>query len=153
MLEQPLSSSAQNLSLYEQDFYQWTQEMAIALRAGRVSALDWENLAEEIESLGKSDRRSLQSRLEVLIMHLLKWKYQPSKQSNSWRFTIAEQRLRIQSLLVDSPSLKVYIDAELPRSYQNACKLAAAETGLERETFPANCPYTVSELLNDDLSL
>ncbi len=153
MLEQPLSSSAQNSSLYEQDFYQWTQEMAIALRAGRVSALDWENLAEEIESLGKSDRRSLQSRLEVLIMHLLKWQYQPSKQSNSWRFTIAEQRLRIQSLLVDSPSLKVYIDAELPRSYQNACKLATAETGLERETFPANCPYTVSELLNDDLSL
>ncbi|NJR39837.1 MAG: DUF29 domain-containing protein [Leptolyngbyaceae cyanobacterium CSU_1_4] len=151
MLEQPLSNSVQSTSLYEQDFYQWTQEMAIALRARRVSALDWENLAEEIESLGKSDRRSLQSRLEVLLMHLLKGQYQPSKQSNSWRFTITEQRLRIQSLLADSPSLKVYVETELPRSYQNACKLAAAETGLGRETFPANCPYTVSELLNDDL--
>ncbi len=151
MLEQPLSNPAQNSSLYEQDFYQWTQEMAIALRSGQVSALDWENLAEEIESLGKSDRRSLQSRLEVLIMHLLKWQYQPSKQSNSWRFTMTEQRLRIQSLLADSPSLKAYIETKLPRSYQNACKLAAAETGLERETFPANCPYKISELLNDDL--
>jgi hypothetical protein len=153
MLEQPLSNPAQSSSLYEQDFYQWTQEMAIALRAGQASALDWENLAEEIESLGKSDRRSLQSRLEVLIMHLLKWQYQPSKQSNSWRFTITEQRLHIQSLLADSPSLKAYIEAELPRSYQNACKLAAAETGLERETFPENCPYKISELLNDDLYL
>jgi Domain of unknown function DUF29 len=151
MIEQPLSNSAQSSSLYEQDFYQWTQKMAIALRAGQVSALDWENLAEEIESLGKSDRRSLQSRLEVLIMHLLKWQYQPSKQSNSWRFTMTEQRLRIQNLLADSPSLKAYLESELPRSYQNACKLAAAETGLGRETFPANCPYKISELLHDDL--
>ncbi|MBW4518061.1 MAG: DUF29 domain-containing protein [Timaviella obliquedivisa GSE-PSE-MK23-08B] len=69
------------------------------------------------------------------------------------RFTIAEQHLRIQTLLANSPSLKVYVENELPRSYQNACKLAAAETGLGRETFPANCPYTVSKLFNDDLYL
>jgi uncharacterized damage-inducible protein DinB len=83
MLEQPVKTE-QSHSLYEQDFYQWTQQMATVLRNGHFDQLDIENIAEEIESLGRSDRRELKSRLTVLLMHLLKWHCQPEQRNNSW---------------------------------------------------------------------
>ncbi len=135
---------------YDQDFYTWTQQMAIALRQQNWTALDIENLAEEIEALGKSDRRSLKSRLEILIMHLLKWQFQPSQRSNSWKSTITEQRIRIQDLLSDSPSLKNYLGEILPTAYQNGRQLAADETGLTLDTFPETCPYSDEQLLAAD---
>jgi Domain of unknown function DUF29 len=135
---------------YDQDFYTWTQQMAIALRQQNWTALDIENLAEEIEALGKSDRRSLKSRLEILIMHLLKWQFQPSQRSNSWKSTITEQRIRIQDLLSDSPSLKNYLSEILPTAYQNGRQLAADETGLTLDTFPETCPYSDEQLLAAD---
>jgi hypothetical protein len=138
-----------DLSLYDIDFYDWTQQMAIALRQGRWQDLDMENLAEEIESLGRSDKRALTSRLEVLLMHLLKWAYQPEKRSNSWQATIVEQRIRILGLLEESPSLKPYLQAECDRSYANAGKLAAAETGLDLATFPERCPFTLKTVLTE----
>ncbi|MBE7380212.1 MAG: DUF29 domain-containing protein [Leptolyngbya sp. SIO1E4] len=138
-------------NLYETDFYDWTRAMATALRQGRWQDLDIDNLAEEIESLGRSDKRALKSRLEVLLMHLLKWKYQPEHRSNSWRSTIIEQRLRIQDLLEDSPSLQPYLEAERERCYANACKLAAAETGLDLRTFPSTCPFTLKVILSEML--
>lgn len=137
---------------YDQDFYTWTQQMAMALRQRNWTALDVENLAEEIESLGKRDRRALKSRLEILIMHLLKWQFQPDQRSGSWKSTITEQRLRIQDLLADSPSLRNYLCEILPESYQNARKLAADETGLSLDHFPDACSYSIEQLLeNDDL--
>jgi Domain of unknown function DUF29 len=146
MLEQPLETE-KNQSLYEQDFYQWTQEMAAVLRNGRFDRLDIENIAEEIESLGRSDKRELKSRLTVLLMHLLKWHYQPAQRSNSWRATIAEQQIRILDLLSESPSLVSYLKSEAERCYNNAKSLAAAETGLNPSTFPQDCPYLLTEVL------
>jgi hypothetical protein len=136
-------------TLYDTDFYQWTQTMALALSQGRWQDLDIDNLVEEIESWGRSEKRALKSRLEVLLMHLLKWAYQPEQRNNSWRATITEQRLRIQDLLTESPSLKPYVQAEQARCYANARKLAAAETGLALATFPEICPYPLSTILTD----
>jgi hypothetical protein len=136
-------------NLYDLDFYRWTEIMAAALRQGRWQELDPDNLAEEIESLGRSDKRALKHRLEVLLMHLLKWQYQPDRRSNSWRATIVEQRLRILDLLSDSPSLKLYLEAEFANGYSNACKRAAAETGLEATDFPRECPFTLKTVMTD----
>ncbi|NCJ06055.1 DUF29 family protein [Synechococcales cyanobacterium C] len=135
---------------YDQDFYQWTQKMAVALRAGKWHELDINNIAEEIESLGRSEKRALKSRLEILLMHLLKWQYQPKQRSNSWRATVREQRLRIQDLLVESPSLKPYFEAVMPQCYVAARNLAADETGLHLDTFPSVCPYSLNNSLNQD---
>ena len=146
MLEQPLKTP-QSHSLYEQDFYQWTQQMATVLRNGHFDQLDIENIAEEIESLGRSDRRELKSRLTVLLMHLLKWHYQPEQQSNSWRATITEQRIRILDLLSESPSLANYLKGEVDQCYKNAKALAVDETGLAPITFPPDCPYLLTEVL------
>jgi Domain of unknown function DUF29 len=146
MLEQPLKTQ-QSQSLYEQDFYQWTQQMATVLRNGHFDQLDIENIAEEIESLGRSDRRELKSRLTILLMHLLKWHYQPEQRSNSWRATITEQRIRILDLLLESPSLVNYLKVEVDRCYNNAKALAGDETGLNSIIFPQNCPYLLTEIL------
>jgi hypothetical protein len=146
MLEQPLKTQ-QSHSLYEQDFHQWTQQMATVLRNGHFDQLDIENIAEEIESLGRSDRRELKSRLTVLLMHLLKWHYQPEHRSNSWRATITEQRIRILDLLSESPSLNNYLKDEMERCYNNAKALATDETGLTPSTFPQDCPYLLAEAL------
>ncbi len=135
---------------YDEDFYLWTQEMAVALRQGDFSALDRENLAEEIENLGKSDRRALKSRLEILLMHLLKWQFQPNRRSGSWQGTIIEQRLRIQDILTDSPSLKNYLISILPGATHNAILLAAAETTLPLDLFPKDCPYSIKQILDID---
>jgi Domain of unknown function DUF29 len=146
MLEQPLKTQ-QSHSLYEQDFHQWTQQMATVLRNGHFNQLDIENLAEEIESLGRSDRRELKSRLTVLFMHLLKWHYQPEQRSNSWRATILEQRIRILDLLSESSSLVSYLNGEVDQCYSNAKALATAETGLAPTAFPQDCPYLLTEVL------
>jgi hypothetical protein len=137
-------------SLYEQDFYQWTQRMAELIRAGHWQEIDVENIAEEIESLGRSDKRELRSRLDILLMHLLKWSYQPDSRTNSWRATITEQRFRILDLLEDSPSLKPFLESEFERCYQNARKLAADETGLPLATFPEGSPFNSARTLESD---
>lgn len=137
-------------NLYDTDFYRWTQTMAAALRQGRWQELDPDNLAEEIESLGRSDKRALKHRLEVLLMHLLKWQYQPEKRSDSWRVTIVEQRLRILDLLSDSSSLKPYLEAEFANGYINACKLTVAETGLDATVFPDQCQFGFKTIMRED---
>lgn len=124
--------------------------MSLALKQRRWQDLDVDNLVEEIDSLGRSDRRALKSRLEVLLVHLLKWTYQADRRSNGWLATITEQRLRIQDLLTDSPSIKPYLQAEQAQCYANARKLAAAETGLDLATFPSVCPYSLTVILTDD---
>lgn len=126
---------------------EWTQRMAELLRAGQLDQIDLENIAEELESLGKRDRREVISRTEVLLMHLLKLQQQPQKASNSWRSTIAEQRRQIELILEDSPSLKRYLAEQLPLCYQQARRNAAKETGLNIENFPVQCPWSVEEAL------
>ena len=135
-------------SHYDEDFYAWTQAQAALLREEKVADLDYANLAEEIESLGKSDRRALESRLERLLQHLLKWCYQPREQSTSWRLTIREQRRRIVKLLRDSPSLRREVAAFIEAGYPYAREQALDETGVAQAAMPAECPWTEAQILD-----
>jgi hypothetical protein len=136
-------------STYEQDFHQWTRDQAEHLRSGRLSALDVEHLAEELDSMGARERRELTNRLKVLIAHLLKWHCQPQLRSRSWDATIREQRLSLQDLLDDNPSLRPVLEDQLRRAYRLARLLAIKETNLEESTFPAGCPYSAAEVLEE----
>jgi hypothetical protein len=135
------------MSLYEQDFYQWTQEQAGLLKAGALSQLDVENLIEEVESMGKSQKKELLSRLTILLMHLLKWDYQPEFQSRSWKSTIVTQRKEIRNLLEDNPSLRRIIQEKADILYRDAVEIASAETGLSESSFPESCPYSIEQIM------
>ena len=119
--------------LYDKDFYQWTLYNAELLRQGKITEIDIQNIAEELESMGKSQKRELISRLAVLIMHLLKWQYQPEKRSHSWIETINEQRRQIVLLLEDSPSLKHEIEEKITRAYNLAVADTEKETGIRKK--------------------
>ncbi|MFB2934875.1 DUF29 domain-containing protein [Aerosakkonemataceae cyanobacterium BLCC-F154] len=134
-------------SLYEQDFYLWIETTAQQLKEGKFDEVDLTNLIEEIESMGRSEKRELKSRLIVLLMHLLKWQYQPEKRSESWRSTISEQRICIEGLLEDSPSLKPLISEVFDDCYQKARLKAADETGIKLNFFPKESPFTLEETL------
>jgi len=131
---------------YERDFYSWLMEQARHLREGRLDALDRENLAEEIESLGREQFNKLVSALRVLILHMLKWDHQPSMRSRSWVLSIEEQRLEIADVLADNPGLKSRIGEAIARAYRRARIDAAKETGLDQTAFPAECPYSFEDL-------
>jgi hypothetical protein len=133
---------------YEEDFYAWTVEQARLLRSGDLSAIDIANIAEEIESMGRSDRRALESRLTVLLTHLLKWRIQERMRSGSWSGTIREQRRRILKLLQESPSLRPFIDEALAEAYSDAREAASSQTGLSDAEFPAECPFSAEEVLS-----
>jgi hypothetical protein len=135
---------------YDSDFFAWTQHMAVLLRAGRFGELDVEHLAEEVGDMGKRDRRAVESRLEVLLTHLLEWQCQARGRSGSWRASIRAQRSRVELILGDSPSLRGQIPAMLRRRYAKAVGVAADETGLPRERFPPECPYTAEQILDED---
>jgi len=133
---------------YESDLYEWTKAQADALRRRASNALDWDNLAGEIESLGTSNLDQIESRLENLILHLLKWKYQPELQCGSWRGSIFEARHRIARVIQKNPSLRAYPGQYLPEAYPVARRRALAETDLLR--LPETCPWTIDEILADD---
>ncbi len=137
-------------SLYEQDFYLWLNETAQKLKDKDFEAIDLDHLIEEIESMGRSEKRELSSRLIILMFHLLKWKYQPSHRSSSWENSIDEQRNALALILEDSPSLKNLIEGEIEKRYLTACKRASKETRLPINTFPVHCPFTVTEILDFD---
>lgn len=130
---------------YQADFYAWTQQQAELLRNKKIEQIDWCNLAEEIEDMGRSEKRQLENRLEVLIMHLLKWQFQPNFRSRSWQLTIKEQRLRIEKLLLENPSLKSKLADTKEKIYPLAVISAEKETGLS--SFPEICPYDLAEIL------
>jgi hypothetical protein len=139
--------------LYEADFFQWTQETSDRLRRGEFTTIDIPALVEEVEDLGKKEKSALQSRLAVLIGHLLKWDQQPGKHSASWQATIKLQRSRIERLLNQSPSLRPFVSEALPDAYSDGVLLAVKDTGLDEKVFPASCPYTVDEILTTKLTL
>lgn len=141
---------AMQTSLYERDFYAWTIETARLLKEKAFNQIDIDHLREEIESMGASERRELQSRLEVLIMHLLKWEYQPDRQGKSWLCTIKEQRTRIKDHLNDNPSLKPRLNEILAKAYSYAVISCSKETDLEESAFPESLPYTLDQLLDDN---
>jgi len=136
--------------LYDTDFYQWCMKMAALLRAGRIDEVDVENVAEEIQSLGKSQSREIRSRVRVIIIHLFKRRYQPEKATPSWRTTITDQRVEIGDNLRDNPSLRRTLPDVISTVYPDAVKQAAAETGLQPGEFPPSCPFTLQEVLGED---
>lgn len=138
------------MSTYDSDFYGWAIEQASLLKSGRYGELDTINLLEEIEGMGKSEKRALESRLTVLLQHLLKWQYQPVRRGKSWELTIREQRLRIEKILRGNPSLKRQLDVCLVDAYEFAIIQAVQETGLEESTFPNSCPWQWQQVLNND---
>lgn len=137
-------------SLYETDFYAWTQEQVTLLRNEQWSHIDLQNLIEEIQSLGKQQRQELRNRLSVLIGHLLKWEYQSGCRSRSWLATLRIQRLDIAELLEDNPSLKPYLEEALRKAYLKGVELAVGETDLPKRTFPVECPYSLVEIVDYD---
>ncbi|MBD2184672.1 DUF29 domain-containing protein [Aerosakkonema funiforme] len=143
-----IASSPTTDNLYETDFYAWTQEQAKMLQAGVWDGLDIVNLVEEIESLGKQVRQELRNRLGILLGHLLKWQFQPHKRSKSWFFTLREQRREIHYLLNENPSLKPYLPEALKKAYQAGIDLAARETSLSDKDFPAECLYSIEQVLD-----
>lgn len=136
------------MTVYERDFYGWTQQQAQLLREQDFTQLDLENLIEEIEGMGRSERRQLTNRLELLLMHLIKWHYQPALRGRSWELTIQEQRRRIARLVRENPSLQPLLPDLLPEVYEDAAFSAMRETGLALESFPAACPYTMEQVLD-----
>jgi|ERR1700722_16878120 uncharacterized protein DUF29 len=142
--------STKNATLYDTDFYAWANEQAALLRAGRLSEADIENIAEEIESMAKGERRELISRLTVLLVHLLKWRYQPGLRGRSWQLTIEQQRLHLQDHLAENPSLKSQLDEVMVSAYRHTRIDAERETHLQRSTFPVDCPFTFDEAMNPD---
>ena len=133
---------------YQEDFVLWTQHQAALIRAGRFDLVDWENVAEEIEAMGSRERRELSTRLKVLMMHLLKWQFQPQRRSRSWRATINDQRDEIEQLLHDNPSLRREVEAMIRKRYRIARANAAGETGLALRAFPSRCPYPAEQVLD-----
>ena len=132
---------------YADDFYTWTQEQSARLRAGDLTALDLQNLAEEIESLGKSEFNSLVSAWRVLLLHMLAFDHQPARRTRSWTLSIKEQRKEASFVLKDNPGLESRLDEALERAYDTARLKAARETRLPLATFPETCPYTRDEML------
>jgi hypothetical protein len=144
-------SHQKNLAdLYEHDYYTWTGAQAQALRERKVSGLDWDNLAEEVEDLGKAERHRLESHLESLLMHLLKWAYQPQRRSRSWSNSIEEHRFRVHRVLRDNPGLKAKLPEIFANAYDTARFAARRETALNLSTFPESCRWSLDDTMRSD---
>ena len=134
--------------VYEQDFHRWLTANVEMIRWGELGGIDAEHIAEELEAMGKRERRELVSRLTVLLAHLLKWEFQPAQRARSWRNTLTVQRGELSDLLEDSPSLRAELEQYIERAYARARLLAEDETGLEATTFPPECPYALEKILD-----
>jgi hypothetical protein len=137
-------------TLYDRDFYAWANEQAGLLRAGNLSEADIVHIAEEIESMGKAEKRELVSRLAVLLAHLLKWQFQPERRGKSWRNTITTQRLDVADHLADNPSLRAKLEQSIADAYKRARLAAANETDLDADAFPAICPWLFEQIMEPD---
>ena len=135
---------------YDKDFYAWALENAELLRQKKFEEIDIENIAEEIESMGKSNKRSLFSHLSVLMAHLLKWKFQPIRRSKSWTLTIKNQRFEITDLLKESPSLRNEIEQQFDHAYKKALIIASEQTGIDENDLPKSCPFSLEQCLDDN---
>ncbi len=136
--------------IYSTDFSNWTRQTAQLLRERRWQEIDVANLIDEVEDLGKSERRAIASQLTRLLLHLLKWQYQPQRRSDSWLDSITDARTQIDLAIQDSPSLKGYPAEQLEDSYRRARRQAATQTNLEIAVFPETCQYALDLVLAED---
>ena len=137
-------------SLYERDFCLWVERQAELLRAGRLDELDVANLLDEIESMGRKDKKAIKSNLAIVLLHLLKHEFQPKRRSRSWLDSILEHRQRLRDDLAESPSLRGHLEAVFPDAYADARARAIIQTGLSERVFPPTSPYTLEEALDPD---
>ena len=144
--------------LYDEDIVLWSERQGALLRRranGELvndAELDWSNIAEEVEAMGRAEQEQLTNRLGVLLAHLLKWRFQPDRRGTSWRLTILEQRRRAERIVARNPSLRPRLDVILAEAYGDALLIAERETALPPETFPGVCPWTVEESLRGDFT-
>ena len=143
------SGTKPTVPLYERDFFAWANQQASLLRAGQFAQADVEHIAEEIESMGRSEKRELLGRLAILLMHLLKWQAQPMLRGNSWQATIKVQRREIGRHLADNPSLQAKLPEILDAAYGDAVLLAARESGLSEATFPPTNPWSFTTIMDE----
>jgi hypothetical protein len=139
--------------LYDRDYYGWIQDNVQAIREGRFKDVDWRNVAEELEDMGKSERRAVRSQLARLVAHLLKWSFEAEGRrlsEHSWRATIEDARDSVRELVEESPSFKPKLNEFLSAVYRHALAQAVAETNLPRKTFPTVCPWSLEQVLDDD---
>lgn len=134
---------------YEEDFYGWILANTTLLKNGKFNEADMENIIEEMESMGRSAENQLTRRFSLVLMHLLKWQYQPTLQGKSWQVTLREQRRSSRRLINKNPSLKTKINDCLVEAYEDAIDEAIKETGLDEKMFPSECPYTLEQILDD----
>jgi Domain of unknown function DUF29 len=139
-------------AVYERDFYSWSQEQARLVREGRWEAVDRDNVAEEIESLGRTEFNKLESALRVLMLHMLKWDHQPGRRSRSWAISIRQQRLELDDVLADNPGLRPRLGEATARAYRKARLQAVKETGLKEARFPEACPYSWDDIVSREFS-
>ena len=136
-----------NLSLlHDSDFYLWATKSAELIKAGKFNELDIEHLVEEVESMGASEKRALESRLIELMQHLLKWQFQPERRGSNWEISINKQRVGIEKILHDNPSLKYNLNERIIHCYNYARRYAAIETKLPLKKFPEECIYSLEQL-------
>ena len=135
-------------TIYERDFYAWANEQAELLRRGRLSEADIDHIAEEIESMGRTEKRELVSRLAALLMHLLKWQFQPDRRGASWQATIRVQRRALERHMRDNPSLRATLPDSIAEGYGDAVIEAAGETDLPEASIPATCPWAFEQFMD-----
>jgi hypothetical protein len=131
---------------YDGDFYTWSQEQGRLVREGRWNEVDRENVAEEIESLGREQFNKLESAIRIVLIHMLKWDFQPAKRSRSWALSIKGMRVDLESVLLDNPGLKPRIPEAITRAFRRARIEAAKETGKRESSFPETCPYSFDDI-------
>jgi len=135
---------------YEGDLYGWAIHTAELLRSKKMDEVDFDNVIEEIEALGRSEKSELRSRLSLILSYLLKWKYQPTMRGHSWKYALIEHRMMVEFILEDNLSLKNDLNKILKDAYIIARLKAAGETSLSEEEFPKECPYTFDEIMNNE---
>jgi hypothetical protein len=138
-----------DLIRYQDDYHAWTLQQIALVKAGRLADLDGKHLVDELKSLAVSEEQEIESRLTILLQHLLKWQFQPEHRTNSWRASILEQRYRINRVIKRSPSLRRHPASVIDEEYRIARLRAADETGLPLRGFPSACPYSASEVLDE----
>ncbi|MDD5320613.1 MAG: DUF29 domain-containing protein [Methylococcales bacterium] len=137
------------MNTYENDFYTWTQQQAALLKSGKFADLDIQNLIEEIETMGRSEKRELESRLTILLLHLLKWKYQEVRRGRGWELTIEEQRIKFTETLEENPGLKPALSEIVRKAYRLAVIQASRETKISKNIFPEYCPWSLEQISNE----
>jgi hypothetical protein len=147
-MARPDPGTEERQSLYERDFYLWLEQQAALMREGRLDELDAANLLEEIESMGRKDKKAIKSNLAIVLLHLLKHQFQPKRRSRSWLDSILEHRQRLRDDLEESPSLRGHLEAVLPEAYADARARAITQTGLSEREFPRASPYTLEQALD-----